>query len=826
MSIQTTYDYLTPADYVYNPLLIGVAAGASLIFQNNPGQDFTQDFLSDVGFIYNASNTEFVAGVMRQIQKAYRPTYYLGTFFANYDTDINGNYGDGVLTGTAFGGASVSGGKLVLDQSDVRYVDYAGVGNIDGMIQTGCIRFKVTPNYTGSPAGDRTMITVSQAAGNANNFIFIRHSSDGQFRIYVYDNIAAPIFIGVLGAWSPTAATEYEIELNFDVTAGASRLFIDGTQFGATQAATGTRNNSIGLLRVGSNVVGADSSDFSIQDVILFNDVQHTANYVPAPYGLLDPQYPTFYAGFEEDANGDWGNGVLTGTLNGGAVVSSGQLDLRGGTLKYAEYAPLNNFTATQQGCARVRWTPDYNGSPASVQDLVDVSNGVDDNNRISLGHSVIGEPFFALYDAAGVSIYALIYFGAWAAVSGTEYEFEINWDISTGETRLFIDGIQFGATKVDTGVHGLAGLTALRSGTNHITTTLPDFQISDILLFDSVQHTSNYTPDWSDVRPYEYDGDVITLPEMEYTGVGTLVSFDNFPTTETNAPRYTLQIGRSGNYLWWTGAAWAISNNTYAESTPQVTFSANLATLPILGEIYGQFRIYYQGNIGAQQSNDEITASLTAQIYPSNDPTITSTAAITTDELENLTATFGGSGNVGFVCQVNSVNKYHDGSSWVVSDLSYAQSNTVSEIVANRLTLMADEYNALRIIIVLNSDGSQDAYITLLDVYTNYAPAPVTVVKRTCYINTKDFIGDDATACPMKIKLNKKAVDYNGTTLIINEKIDTVESKGYYDIELVETDSMEAETFYIISINGRVFRKLVPAGVVINILDLPDYTS
>jgi hypothetical protein len=76
---------------------------------------------------------------------------------------------------------------------------------------------------------------------------------------------------------------QYEFELNWDITAGASRLFVNGKQFGATITATGVRNSSIGLLRVGG---GYDStsplaSNFGIEKLIIFNTVQNTADYTP-----------------------------------------------------------------------------------------------------------------------------------------------------------------------------------------------------------------------------------------------------------------------------------------------------------------------------------------------------------------------------------------------------------------------------------------------------------------------------------------------------------------------------------------------------------------
>ena len=75
-------------------------------------------------------------------------------------------------------------------------------------------------------------------------------------------------------------------------TTGATRLFIDKIQFGVTQTAIGTRDNSIGLLRMGSSVSGTYASNFSIEDLIIYDTVQHVADYV-SDYTLPETEYST-----------------------------------------------------------------------------------------------------------------------------------------------------------------------------------------------------------------------------------------------------------------------------------------------------------------------------------------------------------------------------------------------------------------------------------------------------------------------------------------------------------------------------------------------------
>ncbi len=241
MSIELVYPFTTPANYTFDSDLIEVTGGKAKLKDQRPDD---------------------------------------ATFHANYNADVNGNWGGGVLTGTPFGGAAVSGGKLDLAHNDIRYVDYDADGNANSQ-QAGCIRFKFTPNYSGTPAVNSiTPFRIFKAAGDTTNMVDLFHKNgNGDLYIRIKDQNDSFIIDSVdLGNWSPVSDVEYEFELNYDITTGATRLFIDGIQFGSTQTQTGTRSADIGLLRIGS---GSNPTNFKIDNLIVFNAVQHTANYTP-----------------------------------------------------------------------------------------------------------------------------------------------------------------------------------------------------------------------------------------------------------------------------------------------------------------------------------------------------------------------------------------------------------------------------------------------------------------------------------------------------------------------------------------------------------------
>ncbi len=252
MAITKIYPFTTPANYTYNTNEILVDGEASLLNKTPTG----------------------------------------ASSWATYTADINLNAGGGVLTGVAVGGAAVNAGKLDLSFNDARHVDYDADLNADSQ-QTGCIRFKLTPNYSGTPAASQCFFNISKADNDTDNRITIFHLiTTGNLRITIGSDTGANIVSADLGVWNPTASTEYEIELNYDITTGETRLFIDGVQFGATQADTGTRDSLIALCRIGNNQASAFTSNFLIADVVFFDAVQHITDYAHG-YTLPETVYLT-----------------------------------------------------------------------------------------------------------------------------------------------------------------------------------------------------------------------------------------------------------------------------------------------------------------------------------------------------------------------------------------------------------------------------------------------------------------------------------------------------------------------------------------------------
>lgn len=189
----------------------------------------------------------------------------------------------GTLTGTALAGAGVVSGELDLTGSVVdRGVSYSATNNANfGPI--GTIRFKLRPNYTGSPSSNQVFVWVGNSGGFQGS-IQVHHWTSGNIVVYVGNDSGSWILAGVaLGVWSPTAGSTYIHEFNIDSvnSGGAYRYFIDRVQFGSTQTGTGTRTTAWSdRVYVGQGTGGAGSSpNFKLDDLVFFSTVQHTANH-------------------------------------------------------------------------------------------------------------------------------------------------------------------------------------------------------------------------------------------------------------------------------------------------------------------------------------------------------------------------------------------------------------------------------------------------------------------------------------------------------------------------------------------------------------------
>lgn len=106
------------------------------------------------------------------------------------------------------------------------------------------------------------------------------------------------------------------------------------------------------------------------------------------------------------------------------------------------------------------------------------------------------------------------------------------------------------------------------------------------------------------------YIGDTITLPLFNDTGI---IEYTSFVVLATNDPHLTL------NNLWFDGAAWVASNNSFAESNLAIEIAENINSFPISDTLDIKI-ITVSGT--SQMSMDNITIGYKIQtLYPTNSP-------------------------------------------------------------------------------------------------------------------------------------------------------------------------------------------------------------
>lgn len=271
--------YNNPANFSFDSDKIEIAGSlARLKLVSNPGQQFSQLFDSSSGFTYNSALVEFLAGVMRQ--KDQRPS---GASFYNSFLSKDASWSSGVGTGTLLGSPlpTISGGFLVMSGAAPQGVSYAVLSNFIAT-QTGCIRMQIRPKYSGTPTNDQYIFELAEdASASSVNRIRFFHRNNGNLEAQIFD-ASGSLAITVVDAFSPVANTVYEVEINWNATAGSSRLFVDGVQLGSTNTATATRTlATANKMWVGTGRAIATNSLVDIGSVLLFDAVQHTAGYTP-----------------------------------------------------------------------------------------------------------------------------------------------------------------------------------------------------------------------------------------------------------------------------------------------------------------------------------------------------------------------------------------------------------------------------------------------------------------------------------------------------------------------------------------------------------------
>jgi hypothetical protein len=538
------------------------------------------------------------------------------------------------------------------------------------------------------------------------------------------------------------------------------------------------------------------------------NDTGFTYNSLYAEFisGLVRhvdkrPINAIFYASYTNGKDASWCNGTLTGTLGGSASVQDGYLNVANG---YEEF-PINNFTSMSgnAGCIRKRISFDYSGAAPAIQYLIQTSPN--SANRVYLVHN---STFIQCYitNGASVTVYSMTF--SWTPTQDVIYNFEVNWNSS--HAYIFING-QLKDSDTGTLEIGEPSLFRIGGGTNTA------FKVYDITVFNTLQHSENYVPDWSTFFETAYLGSSIVLPEMEYVGDGSIKLFNSLSMIYTGEPRILLEIGRSGDKLYWNGSSWGISNGDYTQATDPATFLANCTTLPVDGEKYGQFTIITPDS-NTLTSISELTANMRIEQYSITNPKLTFTDSFTAEALLTFLSnfTFSGNDNVTFTIKKDNVERYYN-SGWMVSNGTYSQSNTLTEIQNNLSTFFTDSDLGAHIsvnVFLHSENGVSSPDLTDIIITYDFVEIDIDSIDTTIVYG---FINDYQTG-PKENKtvtaiLNKRQVQYKNNVIYKRELFSTLSrSNGYWELALPDTENMTDGAKYNFNIDGIGYIRKVPS--------------
>lgn len=190
---------------------------------------------------------------------------------------------------------------------------------------------------------------------------------------------------------------------------------------------------------------------------------------------------------------------------------------------------------------------------------------------------------------------------------------------------------------------------------------------------------------------------------------------------------------------------------------------------------------------------------------YSLDDPTIQMASSISADgftEISNVVSNISVGNELTYIMIIDGVRYYHDGASWVVSDGSYAQSNTISEINTNASTIISSGVRGKLEVVFHNTEGIDNGMeLTSLDL--TYDPFEFIVTPGHSHVSGYVL---ESTEGSLNVPVQNAVVRiFSEKPLLINgnlQRIDiitTTDSTGYWEEQVPETASIGEKLIYII---------------------------
>ena len=367
--------------------------------------------------------------------------------------------------------------------------------------------------------------------------------------------------------------------------------------------------------------------------------------------------------------------------------------------------------TNKPQGTLKFIYKPNYTGAPPENIEICAIGEISSSNNQVGLSHSPSGNTLRAwVTDSSGVAILTASTLGsAFLPTAGQEYEFALQWNSAAGFFNVYIDGTLKANLSPGAWTMNSTSLKAV-IGSGQLSYNRAEASFSKVTLFDSVQHSSNYTPGYT-LLDFIYAETFVMLPIFTYDGPGELEPAGPPSSTESGIPRYIIQ----GRY--WDGATWSASNGSYAQATSKADILAHILTFPSTGLSTITVIVVF-GDSNTQSSVDQIDFSVVGQEFSQDNPTIRPNGFTQVDGLLDFDSVeiVSGSDAIKHIIERRSALGgassyfYWNGSAWVTSNTTYAQSNTKAELATNLASFDLSSGYYIRIVSFLHSD---DGYTT-----------------------------------------------------------------------------------------------------------------
>lgn len=546
------------------------------------------------------------------------------------------------------------GGSLDLNGGYKKYITY-NVDNIYTMVQKGAITFYTRCNYAGTPNNKVTFLTIGDETNK--NKIEISHEANGDLTSKIYDQTGT-IISNLAFTWA--ANTNWnEITLSFDVSYGETKLFLNGTEY-VSSSNTGVRTNPVGDI-----TIGGEYSNFSIDDLAIFNSNVYKADYPRRSTSIKDSSNAILAASYDTNYNLNIGNfPIITSLIPVSTdygikivvdeeiediVISIEEIDtlqsivnkiynelgannatisLVDGRIRLStknKGREINIFEPTQTGILNLipvlggLGDSTFPNPPTSSVNLFDFYNGENNQNRMYLTHTVTSNLIFVMYDSNGIKKVERN-LGVWNNKLYVWYSFEIGWNKTIAE--IFIDGQLIDAFK--TGFIRGNGTDLILSSVNQ-----SPYGFDELIIYSLQVNREDYLVSQYALTPYTTSGPYIDI----YFGSG----FRNHEVKDLNLNcssniSFTIKIGNKWFYYY--SGEWRESNGTFQLSSSPSVVETKFSDLLFEESLDVVVRAFFHSDGYSPAWLDEI--SIITEVGEAQPATIVGTVSITTVDLSS----------------------------------------------------------------------------------------------------------------------------------------------------------------------------------------------